>query len=97
MPGTKKTGPGGFAPTQIGNVPMKLVRFKVEPQFTGESMSETIAGLCMQNHFRFARRGASKVKNPWLIVSGANTANAGFCLGRSGIKIQPAVRPGYRR
>lgn len=92
VPGAVEAGPSGFAPTQVGDVPVDVAGLEVEPEFAGKAVGQTVADLGVEDHFGFAGGGAGKVEDSGVGGAGADGRGAVGSGFDAVIEIQPAGR-----
>src|SRR5882724_11965948 len=83
LPGPKQARPGRLCPAGIGDAPMDILWFEIQPKFACDSMSEAITRLRVQNHFGWTRGSARKINDPWVIALGRLRIEAGIALAQT--------------
>src|SRR5258708_20691654 len=68
LPRPEQAGPRCLGPSGIGDAPMQISRFQVQPQLAGNAMTQAVAGLGGQHHLGRAGRAAGEIDDARIVA-----------------------------
>src|SRR6266853_4521995 len=61
LPRSEQARPCRLGPASVGDAPMHVLRFEVEPEFASKAMAQAVASLSVQHHLWMPGRAAGEI------------------------------------